>query len=129
MIRLEDIALLNEEVVTVFGGAGVGFKDENLAQSLIPSLNQEVFGEKLYPTIYDKISFLVFSIIANHVFIDGNKRTGILVLEITCYKNNLTLTCSEDDLVQLALDVDDSKMNKDDVKDWIFKNTIICLEL
>ena len=37
----------------------------------------EMFGEHLYPTIFDKARVYVYNIIANHVFSDGNKRTGL----------------------------------------------------
>lgn len=36
-----------------------------------------MFGEPLYPTITDKAALYCFNIIGNHIFIDGNKRTGL----------------------------------------------------
>lgn len=60
MITIKRLYLINEFLVEQFGGVGVGFKDENLAISLVEGVNQEVYGQVLYPTVEDKISYIVF---------------------------------------------------------------------
>ena len=115
---------MNEYLVSEFGGAGIGFKDYNLAQSLINQPYQEVFGQKLYPTDIDKISFMVFSVIANHIFIDGNKRTGALLLERLCAYKNINLEFKDDELIDLVLSVAKSKYNNEDIKTWIENHNI-----
>lgn len=36
-----------------------------------------VFGEVIYPDIYSMAGAYMFYIIKNHIFLDGNKRTGL----------------------------------------------------
>lgn len=69
----------------------------------------------------DKISHIVFSIIANHIFLDGNKRTGASVLEKLCEDNNLNLSYTEDELIELVLLIAQSKVNREYIRDWILE--------
>lgn len=119
MITLKKLYSTNKFLVEQFGGVGVGFKDKNLAISLVEGVNQEVFGEVLYPSIEDKISYIVFSIVANHVFLDGNKRTGAYILEELCEDYNLNLDYTDDELIELVLLIAQSKVDREYVKDWI----------
>lgn len=43
---------------------------------LIETVQADRFGEPLYPTIIDKAAHYCHSSICNHLFSDGNKRTG-----------------------------------------------------
>lgn len=121
MISVQELYYINRYLVEEFGGMGVGFKDENLAESLVVQIYQEVFGKVLYPTVEDKISHIVFSIIANHIFLDGNKRTGASVLEKLCEDNNLNLSYTEDELIELVLLIAQSKVNREYIRDWILE--------
>lgn len=50
-------------------GAGLGFVDQIFENT--------VFGERIYPDIFHQAAAYMFHIIKNHVFMDGNKRTGL----------------------------------------------------
>lgn len=119
MISVLELYKINKHLVEQFGGVGIGFKDENLAESLVVSIYQEVFDEVLYPTVEDKISYIVFSIIANHVFLDGNKRTGALILVKLCKDNNLNISYTENELIDLVRQIAQSKVDRQYIKDWI----------
>ncbi|MEJ6481428.1 type II toxin-antitoxin system death-on-curing family toxin [Nostoc punctiforme UO1] len=47
--------------------------------------------EDLYPTIIEKASALGFSLIKNHPFLDGNKRTGHAAMEIFIVLNGMEI--------------------------------------
>ena len=49
---------------------------ENGLASLLGNLDQTVFGEPAYPSIEAKAAHLLYFIIKNHPFADGNKRSG-----------------------------------------------------
>lgn len=120
MITLRELSDINRFMVENFGGAGVGFKDINLARSLIVSPYQEVFGELLYKTIEAKISIMVYSVIANHVFIAGNKRTGVALLEKLCSDNNIILNCSDEDLIEIAIKLATSQLDREGLERWLY---------
>lgn len=45
-------------------------------QALIGNLEQSVFGEPAYPSIEEKAAHLLYFVVKNHPFVDGNKRSG-----------------------------------------------------
>lgn len=48
--------------------------------ALIGNLNQSVLGKPAYPTLESKAAHLLYFIIKNHPFVDGNKRIGSFLL-------------------------------------------------
>jgi prophage maintenance system killer protein len=44
--------------------------------ALLGNLDQSVFGEPAYPTVETKAAHLLYFVIKNHPFSDGNKRSG-----------------------------------------------------
>lgn len=74
-LTIEQIVKLHDAVVKKFGGLA-GIRDANLLLSCIESPKMMMFGEDLYPSLYDKAATYLFNIICNHPFNDGNKRTG-----------------------------------------------------
>jgi prophage maintenance system killer protein len=53
-------------------------REEGLA-SILGNLEQSVFGEPAYPSVESKAAHLLYFIIKNHPFSDGNKRIGSLL--------------------------------------------------
>jgi len=75
-----DIIIINRETVERHGGNFVppaNILNENPLDYLVEAVETEMFGAPLYPEIYDKAAVYMFNIITNHVFQDGNKRTGL----------------------------------------------------
>jgi len=88
--------------------AGVGraqrsrMADRNLLASALGRPFQTAFGEDLYPTIPDKAAALFHSLISNHPFPDGNKRTAILVTEQFFVANGYWPLLSSDEMYDTA---------------------------
>lgn len=57
-------------------------------QSSISTIYQSFGGNDLYPTLEDKASALLYFIVKNHSFIDGNKRIGATIFLYFLDKNN-----------------------------------------
>ena len=47
-------------------------------ESIFGHLDQTVFGEPAYPTIESKAAHLLYYMVKNHPFTDGNKRSGAM---------------------------------------------------
>jgi len=43
---------------------------------ILGNVFQAVFGKEVYQTVEEKSAHLLYFIIKNHPFVDGNKRTG-----------------------------------------------------
>jgi prophage maintenance system killer protein len=69
--RLKADLLARGEATDLFGRE----RQDGLA-ALLGNLDQSVFGEPAYPTIESKAAHLIYFIIKNHPFSDGNKRIG-----------------------------------------------------
>lgn len=95
----EDIILINKLTIKRHGGNFVPpFNLLNGAslKYLIEAVEGKVFGKELYTGMHGKAGFYMFSIISNHVFQDGNKRTGLesalLFLKLNGYQLKEKLT-------------------------------------
>ena len=99
LLLKEEITFLNKNNVLRFGGNFVpqnNFLHENYLDYLVEIVDAELFGEKMHPKVYQKASIYLYNIIANNIFTDGNKRTGLdaclLFFDFNVYqlKNSVT---------------------------------------
>ena len=56
--------------------------------SLLGNLDQSVFGEPAYPSIQSKAAHLLYFVVKNHPFADGNKRSGAFLFVDFLHRNN-----------------------------------------
>ena len=95
MIILNDVLELHEKSIKDFGGSQ-GIRDIGLLESALARPFQTFGGEDLYPTLFEKAAAITESIIINHPFIDGNKRTGLLAMLVILEMGSLKITASND---------------------------------
>ena len=60
--------------------------------ALLGNLEQSVFGEPAYPTIESKAAHLLYFVVKNHPFVDGNKRSGAFLFVDFLHRNNHLFT-------------------------------------
>lgn len=106
-INLELLLQLHVLVIKQSGGSD-GLRDLGRLESAVATQTQEVFGEELYRGIFEKAAAICRGVIADHPFVDGNKRTGMLVavtlLEIYGYEFRMDKGELEDFAVQVAVE-------------------------
>jgi prophage maintenance system killer protein len=56
--------------------------------SILGNLEQSVFGEAAYPTIESKAAHLLYFMVKNHPFTDGNKRSGAFLFVDFLHRNH-----------------------------------------
>lgn len=104
---IEELLFLHFKVIEDFGGSH-GVRDEGRVASALAAPWQEVFGEALYPNVFHKAAAYIRSIIGDHPFVDGNKRTaitiGVILLQRAGFKMTATPTELEDFAVQVAVE-------------------------
>lgn len=75
---------------------------DNLA-GILGNIEQTMFGEPLYATAEERAAHLLYFLIKNHPFSDGNKRSGAFLLLLYLRKQGLELTLNEQGLTALTL--------------------------
>ncbi len=107
---------------TMFSDKGDQFaiEKDNSFQSSIATIYQSFGGTDLYPTIEDKASALLYLIVKNHSFVDGNKRIGATIFLYFLEKNNSLFKdhkkrINEDALATLTILVASSRPEDKDI--------------
>lgn len=122
LLSIQDIVDMHTKAIMRFGGQD-GIRDKNLLISIVNSLDQEVFGQKLYPTIFDKAAKLLFDFANYQVFIDGNKRTGLIACESLLRINGMKLDITNEQAYVLVLDISNHRYdNYSDISDYLKQN-------
>ena len=67
--------------------------------SILATLEQTVFGESAYPTIESKAAHLLYFVVKNHVFTDGNKRSGAFLFVDFLHRNQRLLNSKGDTVI------------------------------
>jgi death-on-curing protein len=83
----------------------VGVKDHGLLDSAVHRPGQSVFGEDAYPTLFDKAEALLESLVKNHCFHNGNKRTAYLVTKSFLLLNGYYLQMERKYAVEFIVDI------------------------
>jgi death on curing protein len=96
------IMAIHEDQLAEHGG-GVGLRDAGLLESaLARPENLSAYGK---PDAADLAAAYGYGISRNHAFIDGNKRTGFVAVELFLELNGYELTASDADCVMTMLAV------------------------
>ncbi|CAN5374800.1 type II toxin-antitoxin system death-on-curing family toxin [soil metagenome] len=118
ILGLEDLLQLHALVIEATGG-GSGLRDLGRLESAIASQTQNVFGSDLFPSIPEKAAALIRSIVADHAFIDGNKRTamlaGLTLLEI----NNISFNAKKGEIEDFAVRIANEKLDVPVIAEWL----------
>lgn len=117
-LKVEHILQLHVLAIQKYGGTE-GIRDLGRLESAVASQAQEVFGEALYATVYQKSAALIRNIIGDHPFFDGNKRTamlsGITLLEL----NDVVFIAKKGELEDFAVKVAVDHLEVDEIAVWL----------
>ena len=68
-----------------------GRERDNSLSAILGNLDQSVFGEAAYPSIEAKAAHLLYFVVKNHPFSDGNKRSGAFLFVDFLHRNGRLL--------------------------------------
>lgn len=72
-ISYEEVMEVYTKTIDKSGGGLGGVRDEAGIRSMIDFMQNDLY----YPEFVDKLTYLVYSVCAGHLFSDGNKRTAL----------------------------------------------------
>lgn len=117
-LTLEEVLLLHEKLLDATGGLA-GTRDLGLLESALYGAMQGFGDEEAYPTPEQRAARLAFSITQNHPFLDGNKRTAMLVMLMTLRLNRVQICYSQQELIRLGLSAADGSLGYEEILNWI----------
>jgi death-on-curing protein len=123
VILLDDILLLHKISIIVYGGS-YGVRDLEGLKSAISRPFQTFATNDLYPTTIEKAAALGESLIVNHPFIDGNKRTGFTAMIALIKEDGLQLTANQVEAYNLTIGISTGEIKFDGIVLWLEKNSI-----
>lgn len=120
MIRLteQQVLSVHEMMLKATGGFG-GVRDVSLLQSALNAPFQAFEGREVYPSLLSKAAAMCRSIISNHPFVDGNKRTGIHVMLIFLEVNGVQPNYTQRELIDLGLGVAAGNLDVNAILNWL----------
>ena len=118
MISQLETEELHKTLIEKFGGT-YGLRDAGALQSALHRPFQTFNSTDLYPTTLEKAAALIESILNNHPFIDGNKRTGYVVTLLFLMSNGYDIATEQDTKYKFVIDIASGKMKFDEILDWL----------
>ncbi len=122
MISIKDILKLHELSITKYGGSH-GIRDIGLLESAVARPFQTFGGQDLYPSYLEKAAAILESIILNHPFVDGNKRTGFLAMFAVLKIGHINLEVKEDDAYKFIISIATGELPFAQIVDWLKDNS------
>ncbi len=105
---------MHADQIERYGGMA-GIRDIALLESAVAVPEASFGNEYLHATPPEMAAAYLFHVAQNHAFVDGNKRVAAATMFMFLYLNDLLLSCSEDELVELTLGVASGKTTKAEV--------------
>ena len=117
-LNLEDVLLIHRRQVE-FAGGDPTIRDMSGLQSAVAQPRMSFGGEFLYPTLAEQAAALGFSLIKNHPFLDANKRTGQMAMELFLWLNGFELGGTEEDQYDIIFGVASGTVGREKLASWI----------
>lgn len=92
--------------------------------AILGNLEQSMFGEALYPTREERAAHLLYFVIKNHPFSDGNKRSAAFLFLLYLRQEGMRLTLNEQGLTALTLLVAESDPKAKDLMVRLVMNLV-----
>ena len=121
-LTLGEVVALQQRALSQSGGAA-GIRNLGLLESALAQPKATFDGVDLHPTLIEKAAALGFALVANHAFVDGNKRIGHAAMEVFLIMNGLEIDAGVDEQERLMLDIASGQRQRDDLAEWLRHHT------
>jgi death-on-curing protein len=103
-LTLEEVLEAHLDLIERYGGSA-GVRDLGLLQAAL-AMPEQGFGDTyLHPTLHEMAAAYVYHVIANHPFVDGNKRVGVVCGLVFLDLNGIEFNGTNEDVVEMGLGV------------------------
>lgn len=116
------VIAIHDQLIKRFGGSQ-GIRDLSLIKSAVGRPQASFGGEDMYKTVFDKAGSLFHSILKNHPFVDGNKRTAYSSAALFLKINGYKLTNVHNEAVEFSVRVETEDLTVSEISSWLKKNS------
>lgn len=113
---------LHDMQLAAFGGPA-GIRDEHLLESALARPRHRFTYQHPTPSLVRLAAAYAFGIVKNHPFVDGNKRTGLVIAFVLLELNGLEIHASEEDAYQVFMQLASGAMTETALARWLEKNS------
>jgi death-on-curing protein len=115
---VESVARAIPEAQLAEHGGAPGMRDEGLFSSAMARpQNRAAYGER--PDAADLAAAYAFGLARNHPFLDGNKRTAFVVMELFLNLNGWTLDADDAVCISMMLTLAAGKLSEEMLAKWL----------
>jgi death on curing protein len=119
----EQVLFLHSRLIAETGG-GHGVRELGLLLSALGRPQGTFDGKDLYPDIFLKTGALMDSLVRNHPFVDGNKRTAIAAAALFLRLNGYRLVVENNEMVRFTMACAQSQCSFDEITEWFKQHSI-----
>ena len=123
MIELEEIEQIHKTLIEFFGGSQ-GIRDLSALKSALARPFQTFENKDLHPTPIYKAAALIESILINHPFIDGNKRTGYVAMRSFLIANGLDIDATQEEKYEFVINIASGKIRLEEITEWLASHIV-----
>jgi death on curing protein len=121
-ISKKAVFAMHREQLAEHGGSD-GIRDETLLNSaLAKPLNVLAYADQ--PDIFRRAASYAFRIARNHAFLDGNKRTALVVSLTFLDRNGWDIIASKEDLYLTFLHLAEGSLTEEELTAWFTSHAI-----
>ncbi len=122
MFAFNEVIFYHDKAIDKYGGSK-GLRDFGALDSALNRPWQTFASEELYPTCFEKAAAMVESIILNHPFIDGNKRTAFILCEAILENDGYTINANTQLVYNFLVDISTGHLAFEEIGIWLRQNT------
>jgi death-on-curing protein len=123
MINYQEVIEIHRILIQKFGGLQ-GIRDQNALKSAIIRPFGGYDNVEFYPTTEEKAAAILESIVKNHPFIDGNKRSGYVLMRLTLMNHGKDVNATQEEKYAFIIAIASGKLDFQQIADWIKQKTV-----
>jgi len=113
-----ELIAVNHEMIQKYGGIH-GVRDLNFLRLAAGRPQMSAGLKDAYPTIYLKAAAMFHSIINNHPFLDGNKRTSLFTAVLFLNYNGFEMQFTKSEAIKFTLQAHNEDWKVEEITQWI----------
>ena len=110
-LSVEHIIAFNNDIL----GVQNQIHDITMLESAVARPMASAFGEDAYPTLIEKAAALLHSLVLNHPFVDGNKRTATMATVVFLGLNGVVINLNNPEALEFIVSIAKGEVSVEEI--------------